>query len=141
MSLQQPAPADVPACHDAGDCISIRKVLRLLGLCRARLRLNMHGQRIDRGPQESYALTKGSSTGRARAAILVLARNQDCDSVLLSMQRMERRFNSKFQYPYIFLNNVNFEIAFQKRQAFCTLALHTDDIGTVRMSAVIYRPA
>ena len=89
-------------------------------MCRARFQLNIHGQSIYRGPQESYALTKGSSVGRPRAAILVLARNKDCYSVLLSMQRMERRFNSKFQYPYVFLNNAPFEVAFRERHALCT---------------------
>ena len=29
MSLQQTAPSDLPACHDAGACIFTRKVLRL----------------------------------------------------------------------------------------------------------------
>ncbi|CAK0785082.1 hypothetical protein CVIRNUC_008288 [Coccomyxa viridis] len=89
---------------------------------RARLQLNIHGQRIYRGLKESYALTNGSGAGRVRAAILVLARNQDCNSVLLSMHRMERRFNSKFQYPYIFLNNAPFEVAFQKRTSAATSA-------------------
>ena len=110
-------------------------MLRLQVLpCRARLRLNIHGQRIHRGLKESCALTNGSSAGRARAAILVLARNQDCDSVLLSMQRMERRFNSKFQYPYVFLNNAPIEEAFQERHAFCILALHTGNISNDWMS-------
>ena len=43
---------------------------------------------------------------------LVLAGTEECGSVLLSMQRMERRFNSKFQYPNVFLNNAAFEVVF-----------------------------
>lgn len=54
---------------------------------------------------------------RARAAIVVLARNQDCDDVLLSMARMEQRFNHKFNYPYVFLNNGEFHPDFQNRYA------------------------
>ena len=112
-----------------------KKCAETLGLCRARLRLNIHGQRIHRGLKESHALTSGSTAGRAGAAILVLARNEDCDSVLLSMQRMEHRFNIKFQYPYVFLNNAPFDVAFQERHAFCTLAVHIENISKDWLSA------
>jgi alpha 1,2-mannosyltransferase len=52
---------------------------------------------------------------RAQAAIVVLARDSDLDGVLLSMQRMEARFNSKFGYPYVFLNNEAFGPTFISR--------------------------
>lgn len=84
--------------------------------CRARFRLNIHGQRIYRGSEQSALLTS-SNGARAKAAILVLARNQDCNGVLLSMRRMERRFNAKFHYPYVFLNNAPFDDSFRARQA------------------------
>lgn len=45
----------------------------------------------------------------------MLARNKDCNDVLLSMQRMERRFNHKFQYPYVFLNDSPFDDSFRAR--------------------------
>ena len=45
----------------------------------------------------------------------MLARNKDCNDVLLSMQRMERRFNHKFQYPYVFLNDRPFDDSFRAR--------------------------
>lgn len=54
---------------------------------------------------------------RAKAAIVVVARNGDCNDVLLSMRRMEERFNSKFKYPYVFLNNEPFDADFQTRSA------------------------
>ena len=80
-----------------------------------RFRLNIRGQPIHRDAQQSELLTSSSSSGRARAAILVVARNEDCNGVLLSMQRMERRFKHKFQYPYVFLNNAPFSDLFRKR--------------------------
>lgn len=82
---------------------------------RVRFKLNIRGQPIHRDAQQSELLTSSSSSGRARAAILVVARNEDCNGVLLSMQRMERRFNHKFQYPYVFLNNAPFSDLFRKR--------------------------
>ena len=51
----------------------------------------------------------------------MLARNDDCNDVLLSMQRMERRFNHKFQYPYVFLNDSPFDDNFHAR---CVSFLH-----------------
>ena len=54
-------------------------------------------------------------TALARAAIVVLARNHDCEGVLRSMARMEARFNHKFRYPYVFLNNGVFDEEFRTR--------------------------
>lgn len=84
-------------------------------MCRARFRLNIYGQPIHRDAQQSVLLTSSISNEKARAAILVVARNEDCNNVLLSMQRMERRFNRKFQCPYVFLNNAPFSETFRKR--------------------------
>lgn len=52
---------------------------------------------------------------RAKAAIVVLARNSDLDGVLLSMQHMEQRFNGKYRYPYVFLNEGDFNNDFRQR--------------------------
>ena len=49
---------------------------------------------------------------RAKAAIVVLARNQDVEDVLLSLGRLEQRFNHKFLYPYVFLNDGDFDADF-----------------------------
>lgn len=57
---------------------------------------------------------------RAKAAIVVLARNVDIHGVLLSMQRMEQRFNTKYQYPYVFLNEEEFGEDFKQRTSAST---------------------
>ncbi|KAH7103907.1 glycosyltransferase family 15 protein [Auriculariales sp. MPI-PUGE-AT-0066] len=41
---------------------------------------------------------------RAKAAFVVLAREVDLPGVLTSMQQMEDRFNHRFKYPWVFLN-------------------------------------
>lgn len=42
---------------------------------------------------------------RERATILVLCRNSDLDSMLRTMREFEGRFNGRFRYPYVFLND------------------------------------
>ena len=46
--------------------------------------------------------------------IVSLARNTDLEGVVSSMEQMEDRFNKKFQYPYVFLNDVPFDDTFKK---------------------------
>ncbi len=70
-------------------------------------------QAIYLGSGETYITT--SAAKRVKAAIVVLARNQDCDAVVLSMQRLEQRFNRKYNYPYVFLNNQPFDSEFQSK--------------------------
>ena len=57
---------------------------------------------------------------RAKAAIVVLAQNSHLRSVLLSMQRMEQRFNGKYHYPYVFLNEQQFDSDFKQRTSAIT---------------------
>lgn len=42
------------------------------------------------------------------------ARNNDLNGVVSSLKQMEDRFNKKFQYPYVFLNDRPFDAAFKK---------------------------
>ncbi|KAL0581728.1 hypothetical protein V5O48_000310 [Marasmius crinis-equi] len=52
---------------------------------------------------------------RANAAFVLLARNGDLDGVAASMKQMEDRFNKKFRYPYVFLNEEAFTEKFKQR--------------------------
>ncbi|PVU98721.1 hypothetical protein BB559_001327 [Furculomyces boomerangus] len=45
---------------------------------------------------------------RQKAAFVVLVRNNEYDSIMHSMRQLEDRFNHKYTYPYIFLNNKPF---------------------------------
>lgn len=51
--------------------------------------------------------------GKANATLVFLARNSDLDGVLSSMAQMERRFNKKYGYPWVFLNEENFTDEFK----------------------------
>ncbi|KAF7778713.1 CAZyme family GT15 [Agaricus bisporus var. burnettii] len=52
---------------------------------------------------------------RANAAIVILARNSDIDGVVDSVKQMEDRFNKKFRYDYVLLNEQPFEDKFKYR--------------------------
>jgi hypothetical protein len=50
---------------------------------------------------------------RANAAFVVLARNKELEGVIQSIKSMERHFNRWFNYPYVFLNDGEFEQGFK----------------------------
>ncbi|KAK9813855.1 hypothetical protein WJX73_002213 [Symbiochloris irregularis] len=82
---------------------------------------NVRGENINQTPSFAKRMVQHPER-HVRAAIVVVARNQDCDDVLLSMTRMEQRFNAKFLYPYVFLNNDGFDDAFRNRTSAATKA-------------------
>ncbi|KAK1215632.1 hypothetical protein PQX77_021754 [Marasmius sp. AFHP31] len=53
--------------------------------------------------------------GKENATLLMLARNSDIDGVLSSIEQLERRFNKRFGYPWVFLNEVEFDEEFKSR--------------------------
>ncbi|KAF8910943.1 glycosyltransferase family 15 protein [Gymnopilus junonius] len=67
---------------------------------------------------DDYFISKNVSSPqgrRANAVIVMLARNGDLNGVISSMKQMEDRFNKKFGYPYVFLNEQPFEDNFKRR--------------------------
>lgn len=55
-----------------------------------------------------------TSGPRANAAFVVLARNKELDGVLDSMKSIERHFNRFWNYPYVFLNDGDFDDNFKE---------------------------
>jgi alpha 1,2-mannosyltransferase len=51
---------------------------------------------------------------RANAVIVLLARNSDLNGVVKSLKQMEDRFNKRFRYPYVFLNEQEFTDQFKE---------------------------
>ncbi|KAE9396066.1 glycosyltransferase family 15 protein [Gymnopus androsaceus JB14] len=67
-------------------------------------------------PEEYYVVDDAPPTSRrANAAIVMLARNSDLNGIVVSMKQMEDRFNKKFRYPYVFLNEEEFSESFKSR--------------------------
>lgn len=58
---------------------------------------------------------------RANATLLMLARNSDIDGAVSSVRAVEDRFNAKFGYPWVFLNEVPFSDEFRRCALFTTL--------------------
>ncbi|CAO3663439.1 hypothetical protein G6F70_008396 [Rhizopus microsporus] len=57
-----------------------------------------------------------------RAAFVILARNSDLTGVRHSMRQIEDRFNRKFNYPYVFLNDDEFTDEFKQKTSYLTKA-------------------
>ncbi|CAG8569657.1 14672_t:CDS:2, partial [Funneliformis mosseae] len=51
---------------------------------------------------------------RVNACIVILARNQELHQLRSSMRQFEDRWNKKYNYPYVFLNDVEFSEEFKK---------------------------
>ncbi|KAI7867918.1 nucleotide-diphospho-sugar transferase [Spinellus fusiger] len=58
--------------------------------------------------------TPGNHTERVKAGFVVLVRNSELYEMLDSMYDVETRFNRKFNYPWVFLNNEPFSQEFIK---------------------------
>lgn len=54
-----------------------------------------------------------TSKPRANAAYVVLARNKELEGVLQSIKSIERHFNRFWHYPYVFLNDGDFDEDFK----------------------------
>ncbi|PIA12603.1 glycosyl transferase, partial [Coemansia reversa NRRL 1564] len=52
---------------------------------------------------------------RASAAFVILTRNKDLKELRESLVQLEDRFNRRYNYPYVFLNNEPFSDDFKER--------------------------
>jgi mannosyltransferase len=63
---------------------------------------------------DNYAPNNPNSA-RVNATLLSLVRNSELDDMIRSMRDLERTFNRKFNYPWLFLNDEPFTEEFKKR--------------------------
>ncbi|KAI8997406.1 nucleotide-diphospho-sugar transferase [Pilobolus umbonatus] len=54
-----------------------------------------------------------TNTTRANAAFVILTRNSELDQLRRTIHQLEARFNHKFNYPYVFLNDEEFTDEFK----------------------------
>lgn len=52
---------------------------------------------------------------RINATLLALVRNEEVDGMVQSMRDLERTWNSKFNYPWTFFNDVPFSDEFKRK--------------------------
>lgn len=72
---------------------------------------------------------KESSSDKVKAAIVILARNSDIEGLNKTIPMFEKHFNGKFNYPYVFLNDVPFNERF--KSAMRKLSGNKMSFGTV----------
>ncbi|KAI9136028.1 glycolipid 2-alpha-mannosyltransferase [Paraphysoderma sedebokerense] len=58
---------------------------------------------------------KHTLPGRVKAVIVILTRNSELDSLLRTLKQFEEKFNSKYRYPYVFLNDQEFTETFKTK--------------------------
>ena len=55
-----------------------------------------------------------TDTPRINAVILALVRNEEVHGMVQSMRDLEQTWNHRFQYPWVFFNNVPFSDEFKR---------------------------
>ncbi|PWW79451.1 Glycosyltransferase Family 15 protein [Tuber magnatum] len=70
-----------------------------------------------------------TDTPRVNAAFVVLARNSELEGVIQSVKSIERHFNRWYNYPYVFLNDEEFNATFKS-----TIINYTS--GTVEFGSI-----
>lgn len=56
-----------------------------------------------------------AGTARINATLLSLVRNNEVEGMVQAMRDLERTWNSKFNYPWTFFNDVPFDEEFKRR--------------------------
>lgn len=67
-----------------------------------------------RAEDNDYAPDSANSA-RTNAALISLVRNEELDDLIPTMRDLERTWNNKFNYPWIFFNDQPFTQEFKKR--------------------------
>lgn len=79
---------------------------------------------------EGFNLSRVGSP-KANATLLSLVRNEELDDLLMTMKDVESTFNSKFSYPWTFINDKPFTEEFKKKtKALASAEVHYETIPT-----------
>ncbi|KAJ2305855.1 alpha-1,2-mannosyltransferase ktr1 [Coemansia sp. RSA 2706] len=75
--------------------------------------------RVDTGGEVSHSIEVNSTkaeddSGLLRAALVALVRNSELQGIRSTIRQIDDRFNNKFHYPYIFLNDEEFTEEFKE---------------------------
>lgn len=75
--------------------------------------LELLNQRISEPKVLNLIRAEDPNYKRANATLLILARTSDLKNIIHTMKQIEANFNSKFNYPYVFLNDKPFSENFK----------------------------
>ncbi|KAG2178701.1 hypothetical protein INT44_001854 [Umbelopsis vinacea] len=65
--------------------------------------------------QQPLVTTPNNTTSTVKAAFVVLVRNSELDDLRSAMRQMEDRFNHRYNYPWVFLNDADFSDEFMAK--------------------------
>lgn len=87
-----------------------------------------------RADEHDYS-PNSEQSARTNAALITLVRNEELDQLLSTMSDLERTWNNKFNYPYIFFNDVPFTEEFKQKtramtKAKCQYGTHSSPVRT-----------
>ncbi|KAI9146180.1 alpha-1,2-mannosyltransferase [Paraphysoderma sedebokerense] len=69
-----------------------------------------------------YNKPEDTLEGKVKAAIVILVRNQELEALIPTLKQFESKFNSRYAYPYVFLNDVEFTEEFKRKTKALTTA-------------------
>jgi len=69
----------------------------------------------DRGPSRAPAKVSDLGTVNQNATFFTLCQNKDVSEMVRSVRSVENKFNSKFHYDWVFLNNDDFDDRFKEK--------------------------
>lgn len=75
---------------------------------------------MDYEPASIKPLVRSEDSRRVKAALISLVRNEEAGAIVRTMKQIEEKFNRKFNYPWIFFNDVPFTEDFKKRTGAAT---------------------
>ena len=94
------------------------KTIFLVSLIVGLVYLLQHGQQFDEEAAVKPRLKINSKSLKVssglKACIVMLTRNKDASDVAKTLTEFEANFNSRYKYPYVFLNNELFTDEFKK---------------------------
>lgn len=64
-----------------------------------------------KSPKATRTVSK-EKHNNVKACFVILVRNEELEGIVSTINQVESTFNSKYEYPYVFLNDVNFTDTF-----------------------------
>ena len=65
-------------------------------------------------PEPPKLLDWQTEDGKANAVMLMLARNSELEGAVRSVRQLEDKFNQRYHYPWVFLNDEPFTDEFKR---------------------------
>jgi hypothetical protein len=73
-------------------------------------------------PHKDSSILATNNTERLNAAIIILVRNKELNTILYTLKQFEERWNKKYNYPYVYLNDEPFTSEFIEKTSAITKA-------------------